>query len=660
MVKDPGRGRLVVAGEVMKVDAPYVVLVRVRCDGWVIESSLNERPTMDVTYGAGFGRLFGWVWGGRVLVVWLVVLAGLAGGVAVVSLSGGAGLSAGTPAEGGVGVLGGRGVSLGAAGWGLSAGSGRSLAAMPVGLQGAASSALGAVGRRFAVSRVSDGRLAASGGGLLSSFGRGGVTVASRVGGRALSLRALGIGHGSRLARLGSVSPVGRGSRVAYERPGVVEWYRNGPLGVEQGFLLSRRPAAGGGWLTISERLSGGLIARGTATGLVFAAAGGGGAVLRYEGLSAMDASGRSLPARLQLRGSRVLLRVDDARARYPVTIDPLVQQAKLTANDETGQAQFGYSVALSATGNTALIGGRAEGSFSQGAVWVFTRSGTSWAQQGPALDGPVGAKAFGASVALSSSGDTALIGAPTGSGRAGAAWVFTRSGTTWAQQGNALTGISVSDYGAFGESVALSGDGNTALIGAPDDANNSGFRRVFTRTGTNWTRGLKLTVGTTKAGFGHGVALSLDGTTALISAPYADPWRPGAQYWGFHSLGLLSCTQQAERAPPASRGGRVRGIWLERGVVCGRQQSPDRLVSQCELRQRWSVGVQSRRGDLDRAPDADPQRGHRQQLWGTRRTFRRRQDSFGRRRQRQLRGRGLAVHASRRSLGRAARADRH
>src|SRR5439155_7614712 len=123
-------------------------------------------------------------------------------------------------------------------------------------------------------------------------------------------------------------------------------------------------------------------------------------------------------------------------------------------------------SVALSeGTTTTGLIGGPGDNS-AAGALWVFTRSGTTWTQQGPKLTG-TGASArslsnFGARVALSSDGNTALVGGPEDG--PGSAWVFTRSGSTWTQQGSKLTGAE--EIGArvlFGAGVALSSDGNMA-----------------------------------------------------------------------------------------------------------------------------------------------------------------------------------------------------
>ena len=177
-------------------------------------------------------------------------------------------------------------------------------------------------------------------------------------------------------------------------------------------------------------------------------------------------------------------------------------QQAKLTGGGESGSASFGDSVALSATGEYALTGGSKDNA-EVGAAWVFLRSGTTWTQQGEKLTGKEeihegessGKGAFGFSVALSANGEYALIGGPSDNGKIGAAWVFLRSGTTWAQQGPKLTGKEETGAGEFGYSVALSEKGEYALIGGPGDNEYAGAAWVFTRSGTTWTQqGAKLT----------------------------------------------------------------------------------------------------------------------------------------------------------------------
>ena len=139
-------------------------------------------------------------------------------------------------------------------------------------------------------------------------------------------------------------------------------------------------------------------------------------------------------------------------------------------------EGEFGLAVALSADGDTALIGAPQDDS-GRGAAWVFTRSGTTWTQQGPKLTGAGASEhaQFGEVVALSGDGNTALVGARHDEGNTGAAWVFTRSGSTWTQQGEKLTGAEEVEEGRFGSSVALSEDGNTALIGGLGDDERSG-----------------------------------------------------------------------------------------------------------------------------------------------------------------------------------------
>ena len=151
--------------------------------------------------------------------------------------------------------------------------------------------------------------------------------------------------------------------------------------------------------------------------------------------------------------------------------------------------------------------------------MWVFTRSGGIWAQ-GAQLTGAgeSGTGLLGLSVALSADGATALIGAPGDYGGVGAAWVFTRSDTTWTQQGLKLTGAKAVGKSEEGIGVALSADGNTALVGGPGDEGGEGSGWVFTRSGGLWTQqGPRLAVPGDKS-FGVSVALSSEGNIAVLS----------------------------------------------------------------------------------------------------------------------------------------------
>src|SRR6266853_509251 len=92
--------------------------------------------------------------------------------------------------------------------------------------------------------------------------------------------------------------------------------------------------------------------------------------------------------------------------------------------------------------------------------------------QQGPKLVGtlPVGSSEQGYSVALSADGETAIVGGPTDNSQVGAVWVYTRRRGVWTQQGDKLVGSGAVGHPAQGRSVALSADGNTAIVGGPTD----------------------------------------------------------------------------------------------------------------------------------------------------------------------------------------------
>ena len=245
-------------------------------------------------------------------------------------------------------------------------------------------------------------------------------------------------------------------------------------------------------------------------------------------------------------------------------------QGSKLSPNDKGALASnFGGAVALSADGNTALIGGDFDSS-SEGAAWVFTRNGTNWAQQGAKLivdctstcggpkgTGEVGAGHFGSSVALSSDGNTALIGAPDDNNELGSTWVFTRTNSNWSQQAEVnptdrtLSG-GLQDAAHVGAAVALSTDGNTALIGGPNDNSNVGSAWVYTRSGTTWSEVQMFGPATfTFPGpnfFGSAVDLSADGTTALIGGPEnGNPSTGSAWVFAKTGTGTHPYQQQAE-----------------------------------------------------------------------------------------------------------------
>jgi hypothetical protein len=238
-------------------------------------------------------------------------------------------------------------------------------------------------------------------------------------------------------------------------------------------------------------------------------------------------------------------LAMDDIRAGEGVAfIDP---------HGDAALGQYptqGNSVALSADGNTAIVGGN-EDNVNIGAAWVFTRKQGVWTQQGSKLigTGAVGAPYQASSVALSADGNTAIVGEPGDNGSppgqpasyTGAAWVFTRGGGQWTQQGSKLVGTGAGgQYGAAqGASVSLSADGNTAIVGGPEDDSSPqgsiGAAWVFTRKQGVWTQQGSKLVGTGAVGApnqGNSVALSADGNTAIVGGWLDNPL-PASEFVG-------------------------------------------------------------------------------------------------------------------------------
>lgn len=398
---------------------------------------------------------------------------------------------------------------------------------LPVSLAPTVSARIGASERGFWPVRHG-ASLLARGGGIRDTFTSAGVLL--RDGNKdTLALSLAAVGRGGHLDPVGAVAPTGAANEVRYHHESISEFFRNGPYGLEQGFIVRHRPQAGTRALVLALRVGGPMVPEQIGSEIIFRAHPGATA-LRYGQLSAIDATGRRLPAHMQVSKGTIQLLIDDRHARYPLRIDPFIQQGeKLTGSGEIGKSDFGDSVALSSDGDTALIGAPGSGRpFSnEGQVWVYTRSGSTWIQQaelrgsgemgweGEPFPAP-GAAGFGAAVAISSDGNTAVVGGPYNYEAEGAVWVFTRSGSTWTQQAE-LRGVDIID-GYFGDSVALSSDGNTAVISDEDLP----VVFAFTRSGSTWSsRSLDLEgemFPTDLEAVAEGpVALSGGGTTALV-----------------------------------------------------------------------------------------------------------------------------------------------
>jgi hypothetical protein len=198
-------------------------------------------------------------------------------------------------------------------------------------------------------------------------------------------------------------------------------------------------------------------------------------------------------------------------------------QEAGLTDPGGVADDYFGYSVAIS--GSTAVIGAWGSNSDTGGA-YVFVSSGSTWSEQAEltAADGAAGDD-FGDSVAIA--GSTAVVGAPFHNSDAGAAYVFTQSGSTWSQQAE-LTAADGAPGDDFGASVAIAG--SSAVVGAYGSNSSAGAAYVFVRSGGSWSpqAGLSAADGAAGGDFGHSVAIS--GSTAMVGA-YGSNSSAGAAY---------------------------------------------------------------------------------------------------------------------------------
>lgn len=209
--------------------------------------------------------------------------------------------------------------------------------------------------------------------------------------------------------------------------------------------------------------------------------------------------------------------RVDDGKGAAYVFVRSgatWTEQAKLVASVRTSGTYFGGAVAVS--GNTVIVGASGTGTANHGAAHVFTRTGTAWAQQAT-FNGVLDAS-FGNSVAIR--GDTALIGAWGENIRAGATYVFVRSGPTWTQQAR-LTATDGVSRNNFGSGVAISGD--TAVVGSNRSDLNAGAAYVFSRAGSTWTQQAKI-VASDRVGESYfGESVGITGNTIIVGARGVD-----------------------------------------------------------------------------------------------------------------------------------------
>ncbi len=195
-------------------------------------------------------------------------------------------------------------------------------------------------------------------------------------------------------------------------------------------------------------------------------------------------------------------------------------QEVKLLPADGKASDRFGFSVSIS--GDYALVGAYFNGTES-GSAYVFKRSGTSWTQEAKLLppDNAAGDQ-FGISVSIS--GDYALVGAALNDDNgtdAGSAYVFKRTGTSWAQEAKLLAPEGVAAGDNFGRSVSISDE--FAVVGAWRDNADAGSVYVFKRIGTSWAQEAILLPAEGAVGDEFGFSVSIFGDYAVVGARLDD-----------------------------------------------------------------------------------------------------------------------------------------
>lgn len=202
----------------------------------------------------------------------------------------------------------------------------------------------------------------------------------------------------------------------------------------------------------------------------------------RYESSDATGVNGNQGSNAASLSGAvYVFVRLNDAWS----------QQAYIKASNTGSDDWFGFSVALSADGDTLAVGAPWESSNAtgingdeadnsangSGAVYLFEFSGGVWAQQAYVKsDSTSAGDEFGSAVALSDDGNRLAVGSPGQDSRIGAVHLFARDNGIWNQQ-TCLIAPNPDKGDDFGVSLSFSGDGGTLAVGA--------FREDSAATGT-------------------------------------------------------------------------------------------------------------------------------------------------------------------------------
>jgi hypothetical protein len=394
-------------------------------------------------------------------------------------------------------------------------------------------------------------------------------------------------GYGNALQSVTTAIPLASSNRVEYQHKILTEWYVNGPLGLEQGFTLRERPlrrmgyrvhSSGFGNVAIDHRqaipansldqpLTIALAASGNVRAVVDKGRTGltlitreGQAALQYTGLAARDATGKQLRAWLEVKGEQLLLKIQDATASYPVVVDPWVQLAKVTASDGTTGNDLGWSMAID--GDTLVAGAPVAYSQSPGAVYVFVKPATGWANmtQVAKLTGSDGALFLGDSVGIS---DDTIVARGQNAAGTSAVYLFVKPEAGWSD----MTETARLTVSATTELFSVAISGNTVLAGDPNALNAAGVVYVWVKPASGWvnaTPTAQLTA--SDGGFNLGGSVAISGNTVVARGVGPADYLGAAYMFVEPSGGWSDITQTAKLT--ASGGGSLGPVAIDGNTV--------------------------------------------------------------------------------------------
>jgi len=347
-----------------------------------------------------------------------------------------------------------------------------SLDSLPLSAREAVARGIAAQESQYAIIRGSGGDRGQSGQ-LAVRFSSRLVSFSGASGASGITLGLTAIGRAGSMRAIPTAPATSHLNRVTYQHPGTDEWYSTSRLGVEQGFVINRRPSGRGLLRLLVGRATRGVRLAANHRSLADGS-------IRYGQLSATDATGRTLPGEITLRHGVIGISIDDSLAHYPISVDPLVQLGKLS---ESIFPVIGYQTALSDDGSTLVTSGE------HGLALVYDKPASGWASTTTPtaiLSDGNGSNSAGSSVAISQDGSTIVVGGINDN----QALVYSEPVGGWTNetQTATLSPPANLDADTFGSSVAISGSGSTIVVGDSDfSSNTSGSAYVFTEPQSGW-----------------------------------------------------------------------------------------------------------------------------------------------------------------------------